>query len=201
MSTRQTNMEVLIVSSLLNARARNLLHGGVRSSSRVCAGVCEGVSIVCRVTRHVASTYGRSMTNGANYKRGKLHHSPWHSDIRTSNQLNNPFVNIVHEPKDGSKKTLKSVCDFECSGVYLRMLKVAVTFSGMKASYINHLCHGLWCKFTAPLIPCNTAEKNESLSYTSHHYLLCARIRIVGSWIESHLCSVRPSKDHRRDST
>jgi len=28
------------------------------------------------------------MTNGANYKRSKLHHSPWHSDIRTSNQLN-----------------------------------------------------------------------------------------------------------------
>jgi len=28
------------------------------------------------------------MTNGANYKRGKLHHSPWHSDIHTSNQLN-----------------------------------------------------------------------------------------------------------------
>jgi hypothetical protein len=28
------------------------------------------------------------MINGANYKRGKLHHSPWHSDIRTSNQLN-----------------------------------------------------------------------------------------------------------------
>jgi hypothetical protein len=28
------------------------------------------------------------MTNGANYKRGKSHDSPWHSDIRTSNQLN-----------------------------------------------------------------------------------------------------------------
>ena len=28
------------------------------------------------------------MTNDANYKRGKLHHSPWHSDIRTFNQLN-----------------------------------------------------------------------------------------------------------------
>jgi len=28
------------------------------------------------------------MTNGANDKGGKLHHSPWHSDIRTSNQLN-----------------------------------------------------------------------------------------------------------------
>jgi len=28
------------------------------------------------------------MTNGANYKRGKLHYCPWHSDIRTSNQLN-----------------------------------------------------------------------------------------------------------------
>jgi len=67
-----------------------VLYGGVRTSSRVCAGVCEGVSIVYRVTRHVASTYGRSMTNGANYKWGTLHHSPWHSDIRTSNQLNTP---------------------------------------------------------------------------------------------------------------
>jgi len=28
------------------------------------------------------------MTNGANYKRGKLHHSPWHCDIHTPNQLN-----------------------------------------------------------------------------------------------------------------
>ena len=30
------------------------------------------------------------MTNGANYKRGKWHHSPWQSDIRTPNQLNTP---------------------------------------------------------------------------------------------------------------
>jgi hypothetical protein len=28
------------------------------------------------------------MNNGTNYKRGKIHHSPWHSDIRTPNQLN-----------------------------------------------------------------------------------------------------------------
>jgi len=28
------------------------------------------------------------MTNGTNYKRGNIHHSPWHSDIRTPNQLN-----------------------------------------------------------------------------------------------------------------
>jgi hypothetical protein len=32
------------------------------------------------------------MTNGANYKRVKLHHSPWHSDIHTSNQLYIQFV-------------------------------------------------------------------------------------------------------------
>jgi hypothetical protein len=38
--------------------------------------------------RHVASRYGRSTTNGANYTRGKIHHRPWHSDIRTPNQLN-----------------------------------------------------------------------------------------------------------------
>jgi len=53
-STRQTKMEVLIVGSLLNARAHNLLYGDVCSSSRVCAGVCEGVSILscnetCRI--------------------------------------------------------------------------------------------------------------------------------------------------------
>jgi len=46
--------------------------------------------LLYRVMRHVASTYGRSMTNGANYKRGKLRHSPWHCDICTSNQLNSP---------------------------------------------------------------------------------------------------------------
>jgi hypothetical protein len=37
------------------------------------------------------------MTNGANYKRGKLHHSPWHSDIRTSNQLNMRFPEELAE--------------------------------------------------------------------------------------------------------
>ena len=30
----------------LNARAHNLLYGGVRLSSRVCAGVCKGMTIV-----------------------------------------------------------------------------------------------------------------------------------------------------------
>jgi len=53
-STRQTKMKVLIVGSLLNATAHNLLYGGVCSSSRVCTGVCEVVSIVscnetCRI--------------------------------------------------------------------------------------------------------------------------------------------------------
>jgi len=53
-STGQTKMEILIVVAFLNARAQNLLYGGVCSSSRVCAGVCDGVSIVlcdetCRI--------------------------------------------------------------------------------------------------------------------------------------------------------
>ena len=42
-STRQNKVEVFIVGSLLHARADNLLHGGVRSSSPECAGVYEGV--------------------------------------------------------------------------------------------------------------------------------------------------------------
>jgi len=53
-STRQTKMEVLVVGSLLNARAHNLLYGGLCSNSRACAGVCEGVSIVsCNDTCHI----------------------------------------------------------------------------------------------------------------------------------------------------
>jgi len=36
------------------------------------------------------------MTNGANDKRGKLHHSPWYSDIRTSKQLNTPPGLLSH---------------------------------------------------------------------------------------------------------
>jgi len=60
----------------------------------VCARVIEcvrayaKVCLLYRIIRHVPSTYVWSLTNGANYKWCKLHHSPWHSDIRTRNQLN-----------------------------------------------------------------------------------------------------------------
>jgi len=40
--------------------------------------------------RHVTLTSGWLTTNGSNFKRGKLHYSPWHSDICSSNQLNTP---------------------------------------------------------------------------------------------------------------
>jgi hypothetical protein len=53
-----------------------------------CVRAYAKVCLLYRVARHVALTYGRSMTKSSNYKSGKLHHSPWHSDIRTSNQLN-----------------------------------------------------------------------------------------------------------------
>jgi hypothetical protein len=46
--------------------------------------------LMYHTTRHVVSTYAQSMTNGANYKGGIIHHSPWHSVIRTPNQLNTP---------------------------------------------------------------------------------------------------------------
>ena len=45
-STGQTQVEVSIVGFHLNARAHDLVYGGVCSSNRVCEGVCEGVSIV-----------------------------------------------------------------------------------------------------------------------------------------------------------
>ena len=53
-STGQTKVELLIVGYLLRARAHNLLYSGMCSSSRLCTGVCEGVSIVlcnetCRI--------------------------------------------------------------------------------------------------------------------------------------------------------
>ena len=55
------------------------------------------VCLLYRVTRLVASSLGWSMTNGANYKRGKSHHSPWHSHICTSNQLNNLHIKEIRK--------------------------------------------------------------------------------------------------------
>jgi len=44
---------------------------------------------------------------------------------------------------DGSDQILNSIGDFEWSGVWLRVLKISVTFGGMKASYIHLRCHEL----------------------------------------------------------
>jgi len=55
-----------------------------------CVWAYANLCLLYRVMRHFTSTYGQSITNGASYKWGKLHHSPWHSDIWTSNQLNTP---------------------------------------------------------------------------------------------------------------
>ena len=87
-STGQTNMEVLIVGPFLTQGL--ITYCTVACASVVkCARAYAKVCVLYRVTRHVASTSGQSMTNGANYKIGKLYDSPWHSDICTSNQLNN----------------------------------------------------------------------------------------------------------------
>jgi len=78
-----------------------------RAKATICCTVACALVVECprayakmclmyHVKRHVASTSGRSMTNGANYKRGKLHHSPWHSDIRTSNQHNTSPGRLSH---------------------------------------------------------------------------------------------------------
>jgi len=101
---------------------------------------------------------------------------------------------------DGSNQMINSIGDFERCGVWLRILKVAVTFSGMKASYMYPSCHKLWC-FTWPSIPWNPAKKKKSQSHTSCRSLLYALLPIVGSLMEAHLCSVPDCKDHRRDTT
>jgi len=43
----------------------------------------------------------------------------------------------------------------------VEILKVAVTFGGMKTLYMHPSCHKLWC-FTSPLIPWNPAEEQKS---------------------------------------
>jgi len=53
---------------------------------RVYVQVCQ---LNC-VMWHIASTDSWLMTNGTNYKWGKLHHSPWNSEKYTSNHLNTP---------------------------------------------------------------------------------------------------------------
>jgi hypothetical protein len=54
-----------------------------------------------------------------------------------------PFVDIGCEQTGGSKQIVIAMGNFECSGVQWKIFKVAVTFSGMKASYIHLLCHVL----------------------------------------------------------
>jgi hypothetical protein len=54
------------------------------------------------------------------------------------------FVDSVCEYTIGSQQIITSIGDVECNRVYLRISKVAVTFSGMKAFNINNICHELW---------------------------------------------------------
>jgi hypothetical protein len=51
------------------------------------------------------------MTNGAQNKRGKLHHSPSHSDIRPSNPLNRlqPVLNTILEQTASCQPVLKHI--------------------------------------------------------------------------------------------
>jgi hypothetical protein len=90
-STRQMKMEVIGWQFPCETQ------GLITCVSVACAGVFECVLVYAkecvwyRVTSHVASTYGRLITTGANYTMGKLFHSPRQSDIRTPNQLN-----IIH---------------------------------------------------------------------------------------------------------
>jgi len=79
------------------------------------------------------------MTNGANYKRGKLHHSPWHSDIRTSNQLNKflaevlprfMYLTFYHRAKNLSKYAdgfYHSMIDNKDGHIPLPLIKITCT--------------------------------------------------------------------------
>jgi len=102
--------------------------------------------------------------------------------------------------KSGDKQIINSIGGFKWSRVLLGIIKVAVIFCKMKASYIHLTCHELRY-FTAPLIPCNPAEKKQSYAHTSCLSLLYARIHILASWIEAHLCLVHDCKVHSRDMT
>jgi hypothetical protein len=63
--------------------------------------------------------------------------------------------------QDGVTQIINSIGGFESSRVLMRIIKVAVTFGRMKTSYIDLTCHEMrYC--TAPLLPCNLAEKQQS---------------------------------------
>jgi hypothetical protein len=135
-----------------------VLCGGVWSSSRVSAGICKGVTIVSG-NKIVTSTIGRSMTNGANYKRGKLHHSPWHSDIRTSNQLNTPpgWLSLPFQTKNSKQRR--------------RGAKQTTWISLIQTCPINLLCDGFPDAFSSSntisrTIPQTISDCTKGLSET-----------------------------------
>ena len=55
----------------------------------------------------------------------------------------NLFIDIICVQKHCSTQIINPLGDFGRSRVWLRILKVAVTFGGMKAYYIHLLCHRL----------------------------------------------------------
>jgi len=82
-------------------------------------------------------------------------------------------VDVVCEQKHSSKQIMNAIGDFECFWVYLKILKVAVTFGGMKASYIDFLCHGLvfHCTFD-PMKP--GWEKETIVTHIPPFFVICS---------------------------
>jgi hypothetical protein len=81
-----------------------------------------------RVTSHVALTYGRSMTYGANYKRGKLHHSSRHSDIRTPKELH---IQVLLEAR--------SIIACKCITALARSWPPSIALSGLDLGLQVHV--------------------------------------------------------------
>jgi len=72
------------------------------------------------------------MTNDANYKRGKIHHSPCHSDIRTLNQLN------IQDPVWGENAGV-GVCQSAAETMRIGQEKCSLTIQRTDNKVMKHL--------------------------------------------------------------
>jgi len=113
------------------------------------------VCLLNYIMRQVASTQGLLMTNGAYCTRGKLHHSPWHSDICTTNQLNTPLglpscpcqTKYSKQRESGSNWTTWITSKLTCPN------------SQLSNGFINAISHS--CQ---DIISITISERNEAIS-------------------------------------
>jgi len=114
------------------------------------------------------------MANGANYNRGKLHHSPWHSDIRTSNQRNRMDTTVIATDQICTTSTMYESFSLIMGFSYHTIVVLEIVMIGiLLTAEGNHSISALLCRTGQPIY--------KSLDWTDT-WLFTIRAYVGGHW-------------------